>query len=270
MVGLAAMRVKSRKPPAEYLMTSLWVTSSRSSGGAHDRVGDKVRQVAGDGEHTIVVRGIHDLDPRADGLPEGGEALDLRRSAPSGGVMMHQRPLNRLAKPASGPEFSVPATGWAGMMRVPRPLRPAPRPRLATLLEPTSEITASGRSAGRARGVAHGQRRHAEDHQIGAGHRLGRCVATWPTRPRSAARARVSGCGHSRWWHGGQMFAQGKADGAAQQAQPDDRNLGKGASLMRCVAMGRMAAAISSICAALPMVMRSASAGPDPGSQRVI
>ena len=34
----------------------------------------------------------------------------------SGGVNMHQRPLNKVAKPASGPLFSVPATGWAGIM----------------------------------------------------------------------------------------------------------------------------------------------------------
>ena len=35
-------------------------------------------------------------------------------SAPSGGVRMHQRLTNSSAKPASGPEYSVPATGCAG------------------------------------------------------------------------------------------------------------------------------------------------------------
>ena len=36
--------------------------------------------------------------------------------ASSAGVKMHHRPLKSVAKPASGPLFSVPATGWAGMM----------------------------------------------------------------------------------------------------------------------------------------------------------
>ena len=35
-------------------------------------------------------------------------------SVPGGGVRMHQRPSNSSAKPASGPECSVPATGWPG------------------------------------------------------------------------------------------------------------------------------------------------------------
>ena len=35
-------------------------------------------------------------------------------AAPSCGVRMHQRFRNRVEKPASGPLFSVPATGWAG------------------------------------------------------------------------------------------------------------------------------------------------------------
>ena len=56
------MRVKSRKPPAENLITSLSVTPSEIGGGADDVVGDQVRQVAGDGEHQVVVRGVHDLD----------------------------------------------------------------------------------------------------------------------------------------------------------------------------------------------------------------
>ena len=40
-------------------------------------------------------------------------------SASSGGVRMHQRLTNSSAKPESGPEFSVPATGCAGMKCTP-------------------------------------------------------------------------------------------------------------------------------------------------------
>ncbi len=39
-------------------------------GGADDIVGDQVRHVAGDGQHQIVVPGIHDLDPAAGAAPE--------------------------------------------------------------------------------------------------------------------------------------------------------------------------------------------------------
>src|ERR1700679_3821973 len=40
-------------------------------------------------------------------------------SVPAGGVRMHQRLSNRLAKPDSGPEYSVPARGWAGTNATP-------------------------------------------------------------------------------------------------------------------------------------------------------
>jgi hypothetical protein len=47
--------------------------------------------------------------------------------------------------------------------------------------------------------------------------------------PGAGARVRVA----VKAGGGDGLFAQGKADGPAQQAQADDRNLGKGASLMR-------------------------------------
>ena len=56
---------------------------------------------------------ISTLEPER--LPERAH---LARSPPdrrpSGGVRMHQRLTNSVAKPASGPDCSVPATGWAG------------------------------------------------------------------------------------------------------------------------------------------------------------
>ncbi len=95
-------------------------------------------------------------------------------SVPSGGVRMHQRFSNSSAKPASGPECSVPATGCAGtkctlfgrcwpMSRTTEPFT-----------EPTSDTTAPalrcgpnllGDRAARAD-------RHADDHQIGPLDRL--------------------------------------------------------------------------------------------------
>ena len=70
------MRVKSRKPPAEYLITSERVTSSMSRRGADDRIGDQVRQMAGDREHAVVMVGRHRLDLGAQPPPEFGDALD--------------------------------------------------------------------------------------------------------------------------------------------------------------------------------------------------
>ena len=52
--------------------------------------------------------------------PSRCQKLDKAATAASGalagGVRMHQRPWNSVAKPASGPLFSVPATGCAGMI----------------------------------------------------------------------------------------------------------------------------------------------------------
>ena len=59
----AAMRVKSRKPPAENLMTSDLQRLLEIGRGADDRVGDEMRQMRGDGEHLVVVRGVHGRRP---------------------------------------------------------------------------------------------------------------------------------------------------------------------------------------------------------------
>ena len=48
---------------------------------ADDRVSDQMRQMAGDGEHEVVVRRIHLLDPGAERRPEGrepGDGLGIR------------------------------------------------------------------------------------------------------------------------------------------------------------------------------------------------
>ena len=71
----------------------------------------------------------------------------IMASARGGGVMMHQRPLNRLAKPASGPDFSVPATGCAGITCTPGRAAPSTRATLS-FTEPTSLTTVSGLSSG--------------------------------------------------------------------------------------------------------------------------
>ncbi len=47
------------------------------AGGADDGVGDQVRDMAGDGEHAIMVRGFHHFDPRSQRLPERHQRGDL-------------------------------------------------------------------------------------------------------------------------------------------------------------------------------------------------
>src|SRR5208282_5198746 len=69
-------------------------------------------------------------------------------SVPSGGVRMHQRPTNSSAKPASGPECSVPATGCAGTKCTPAGRCGAMSRTMAALTEPTSETTAPGLRCG--------------------------------------------------------------------------------------------------------------------------
>ena len=74
-----------------------------------------MRQMAGDREHEVVMVGRHDLDLGAERRPRTRASFSTAAgSVPSGGVRMHQRLMNSSAKPESGPECSVPATGCAG------------------------------------------------------------------------------------------------------------------------------------------------------------
>src|SRR5579871_785340 len=65
-------------------------------------------------------------------------------SAPAGGVRIHQRSSNNSAKPASGPECSVPATGCAGTRWACFGTCGAMSRNTAPLTEPTSETMAPG------------------------------------------------------------------------------------------------------------------------------
>src|ERR1700689_5303567 len=69
-------------------------------------------------------------------------------SAFSGGVRLHQRPTNNSAKPASGPECSVPATGCAGTKCTPLGMCGPISRTMAPLTEPTSDTIAPGLSCG--------------------------------------------------------------------------------------------------------------------------
>ncbi len=61
---------------------------------------------------------------------------------------MHQRLTNSWAKPESGPECSVPATGWAGTKCTPTGMWGDMSRSTAPLTEPTSETVAAGARCG--------------------------------------------------------------------------------------------------------------------------
>ena len=188
----AAMRVKSRKPPAEYLITSLSRDPLEVRSGADDRVGDQMRQMAGDGEHEVVVRRIHLLDLGAERRPEGGEPRDRRRIRASGGVRMHQRPWNKVGEAGIRPAILGAGDRMGGNDR-----RAGQRRRSAAatpaLDEPTSLTIASARQAvgDRRRRRRHRADRHAQDDEIGVGDRGAglRRRRRRPGRARGPARA---------------------------------------------------------------------------------
>ena len=70
------MRVKSRKPPAEYFRISELGDVAKVERGADDVVGDQVRHVAGHGQNQIVMFRRHDLDAGAERLPELRQPFD--------------------------------------------------------------------------------------------------------------------------------------------------------------------------------------------------
>ena len=134
-------------------------------------------------------------------------------SAPSGGVRMHQRLTNSSAKPASGPEYSVPATGCAGTKCTLFGRCGAMSRTTAPLTEPTSETMAPGARCGAdlRRHRAAGADRNADDDEIGAFDRGGialdhligqpelghaparlRPSARWPRSSRAAPCARAA------------------------------------------------------------------------------
>ena len=69
-------------------------------------------------------------------------------SPPGRGVSRHQRCSNRAAKPASGPEYSVPAMGWPGTKWTWDGRWGAMAAITASLTEPTSVTIAPGARCG--------------------------------------------------------------------------------------------------------------------------
>ena len=265
------MRVKSRKPPAENLITSDCGDRLQVGGGADDVVGDQMRHVAGDGEHQVVVLGRHDLDIGAERLPE--------RRAPSPTAAASVPSARRQDAPAVLEQLGEAGVG-AGMLgagdRVGRarngrrPADAAPSPRTtAPLTEPTSETMAPGFSAGAisAATAPAGADRHAEDDEVGARARpRPRSSVTTSARPSSRARARTASAASVTTTVVASPVARGppRAIDEPIRPMPIERDaLEDAAAASAGAARTRPSAATTSrFASSAPMVMRSASGRP--------
>ena len=130
-------------------------------------------------------------------------------SVPSGGVRMHQRPWNRVAKPASGPEYSVPAIGWPGTRATPSGrcgLRPPPPRRPSPSRHPTRSRRASDAAPSRpprprwrrpARTGSRGRHRAAPSRRVARDH-VGDAEFADPRRARPRRGRRPRSCGRGR------------------------------------------------------------------------
>ena len=185
-------------------------------------------------------------------------------SAFAGGVRMHQRLTNSSAKPASGPEYSVPATGCAGTKCTPAGICGAISRSTAPLTEPTSETIAPGSRCGPiSLATAPLWPTGIETMTRSAPATAAALLSTtWSARPSSATRAprrRRAGGGHDRAHHA--LGARRARDRGADQTDADQRQ----AVEERRVAghAGRpmnsaSAATTSRLASSLPTVMRSA------------
>ena len=107
---------------------------------------------------------------------------------------MHQRLTNSSAKPASGPEFSVPATGCAGTKCTPAGMWGDISFTTAPLTEPTSETTAPGARCGpiSAATVPHAPTGIETMTRSAPSAAAALVSTTWSARPSSAIRRRVA------------------------------------------------------------------------------
>ena len=139
---------------------------------------------------------------------------------------MHQRPTNSSAKPASGPECSVPATGCAGTKCTPAG-RCGPMSRtIAPLTEPTSDTIAPGAEMRRdlLGDLAARADRSADDDEIGAGDRGGVGLDHLVGEPEFGdAPARRGGAGACHDFAHGALRARRPRDRRADQADADQR-----------------------------------------------
>ena len=151
-----------------------------------------------------------------------------RRRCPARGVRMHQRPSNSSAKPASGPDCSVPAIGWPGMKCTPAGTCGATSRTTARLHR--ADVGQDGAGLQMRRDLR-GERpagadRHAEDDEIGALHRLGGAVVALVDEAELQRRVeRLPACARCRRSRLARpLRAHGVADRRADQADADQRH----------------------------------------------
>ena len=185
------MRVMSRKPPAAS-RSSVRCSSPSPVGDVHQRRRRELRHVAHERDERVVVLG-RDRDASA---PSVRTSPRTARGTPRGrcrpvGVSTHVAPTNRSASAPSTPSCSEPAIGWPPTKRADASGRAAStvgddrrlhRPDVGD--EPPRR-----RRARRPRRSATRPDRHRDDHEVGAGDRVGERRRR-PRRPRRARCAR--------------------------------------------------------------------------------
>ena len=148
-------------------------------GGADDVEGDQMRDVAGDGEHDVVVLGRHGLDRRAERAPQRRDLLDRFLVAPLAWGQDAPAAVEQLGE----------ARVWTGMLGAGDRMAgdeyclasEARRERwriTAALTEPTS-VTMAPCAEMRRHGlhrIGGGADRHGDEHELGVLHRLSRGV----------------------------------------------------------------------------------------------
>jgi len=239
--------------------------------GADDRVGDQMRQMAGDGEDAVVMLGRHRLDPRAEPAPEFGDALDRDRIRAFGG----RDDAPAVAKQRRKARFGAAPFGTGDRMR--RDHRRA-RQRVGQRADDLGLATADvaddrirwqfGHEL--ARDVAHDADRHAEDHEVRVDHRGPRRVRDvvaelQPVRGFTHARIGVV-AGDADRRH---RFLHRARHRRADQPQPDDRDARERQHQARST-RSRSAAVTPRVSSSVPIVMRSALGSPWLGSQRTM
>ena len=224
------MRVKSRKPPAENVMTSDLRSSLEIGRGADDRIGDQMRQMRGHRQHPVVMLGGHRHDLHA--APASHSAVDLvdrrRRRCRAAGSGCTSGPRTARQSPLRGRNARCRRPDGRGRNARPAAMRGARSRIAASLTEPTSVTIAPGFSAGAicAADLGIGRERRRDHHQIGA-RRPPRPGRRWPRRRARGARPRPGSRRAGRRRRSSSPGCRGactRAKRRADQPDPDQRH----------------------------------------------
>ena len=229
-----------------------------------------MRQMAGHGEHQVVMLGIHDLDIGAQLFPEGLEPLDItlgrivRRGQDAPAVVEQGR--------KAGIRAAVLGTGDGMGRNDPGAGQRCGKRGLHAVLgrSDIADHRIGGQIGSDLGGdIRHHADRHAENHQIGVGNRGAGAVADIVAEAKlehALSHRRIAVIAGDP--HRGHGLADGMGDRGADQPEPDNGNLGKGQHQPAASSISRSAVATPRVSSSVPMVILRPLTRPWPGSQR--